>query len=220
MVFLPVSGVDCWQADAPASASISSTDNRTCFPFTLRFLSPSIQSRGLMITYYHYHNNVLLLSPANMVQQMTWQCHCISARMAITSWCRRYHMIRDTQQRDAIREALIDAGRPLSVDELFDSARSRVAGLGIATVYRTLKALQTEGQAVQVDLPGQPPRWEVTPSGHHHHFLCRTCDRVFEIYGCPEDVEQLLPTGYVLEKHDILLSGQCDACAGKANAPR
>jgi Fur family ferric uptake transcriptional regulator len=115
-------------------------------------------------------------------------------------------MIRDTQQREAIREALVDAGRPLSVDELFKLAQNKVAGLGIATVYRNLKALQLEGQIVQVDLPGQPPRWEIAAASHHHHFLCRTCNK------------QLLPEGYILEKHDILLHGQCDACTGKANA--
>jgi Fur family ferric uptake transcriptional regulator len=122
-------------------------------------------------------------------------------------------MIRETQQREAIREALVDAGRPLSVDELFKLAQNKVAGLGIATVYRNLKALQLKGQIVQVALPGQPPRWEVAPLSHHHHFLCRTCNRLFEIHGCPDDIKQLLPKGYILEKHDILLHGQCDACA-------
>lgn len=121
-------------------------------------------------------------------------------------------MSRVTQQRDAIRKALVNAGRPLSVNEVFEFAQSEVAGLGIATVYRNLKALQLEGRIVQVDLPGQPPRWEVAPESHHHHFLCRTCHKLFEIQGCLEDLKYLLPEGYTLEAHDILLRGQCDAC--------
>lgn len=129
-------------------------------------------------------------------------------------------MIRDTQQRDAIREALVDAGRPLSVDELFKLAQSKVAGLGIATVYRNLKALQLEGQIAQVDLPGQPPRWEVAPATHHHHFLCRTCNRLFEVCDCPEDLPRILPEGYTLEEHDILLRGLCDTCSEKAGSRR
>jgi Fur family ferric uptake transcriptional regulator len=123
--------------------------------------------------------------------------------------------MKRTTQRDAICEALVDAGRPLSVDELFKLAQNKVEGLGIATVYRNLKALQTEGRIAQVELPGQPPRWEVAPASHHHHFLCRTCDRLFEINDCPRDIKRLLPKGYTLEKHDILLFGQCDTCAGK-----
>ncbi len=129
-------------------------------------------------------------------------------------------MKRDTQQRDAIRQALIDAARPLSVDELFQTARNNVEGLGIATVYRYLKALLSEGEIAQVDLPGQPPRWEIAPVNHHHHFLCSTCDKLFEINGCPEDINRLLPKGYTLEKHDILLHGQCDVCSGKASPGR
>ncbi|MFH1383185.1 MAG: transcriptional repressor [Chloroflexota bacterium] len=126
-------------------------------------------------------------------------------------------MVRATQQRKTIHKVLVKYGRPLSVNEILELARSEVTRLGIATVYRNLKVLQSEGQIAPVDLPGQPPRWEIAPAGHHHHFLCRTCDRLFEIYGCPADIKQLLPKGYVLEKHDILLQGQCEACAGKAN---
>lgn len=121
-------------------------------------------------------------------------------------------MVRTTQQRKAIYNALVEYGRPLSVNEILELARSEVARLGVATVYRNLKVLQEEGQVVQVDVPGQPPRWEIAPEGHHHHFLCNTCDKLFEIHGCPEGIKQLLPEGYTLEEHDILLRGQCNTC--------
>lgn len=121
-------------------------------------------------------------------------------------------MRKGTQQQEAIRKALIDAGRPLSVDEVLRLARGEVAGLGIATVYRNLKALQLQGQIAAVDLPGQPPRWEMAPGGHHHHFLCRTCNKLFEVQDCPRGLASLLPEGCVLEAHDILLRGLCSAC--------
>ncbi len=125
-------------------------------------------------------------------------------------------MRRDTQQRNAIRKALVNAGRPLSVNELLKLAHHEVARLGIATVYRNLRALQLQGQVEPVSLPGQSPRWEVVTATHHHHFLCRTCDRLFEVNGCLDSMRQLLPEGYTLEEHDILLRGQCDTCAGRA----
>jgi Fur family ferric uptake transcriptional regulator len=125
-------------------------------------------------------------------------------------------MSRRTQQRDAIRKALVGAGRPLSVDELFELAQNEVARLGIATVYRNLKALQEEGQVIHVDLPGQPSRWEITPEDHHHHFLCNTCNKLFEIHGCPEGLINLLPKGYTMTEHEIILRGQCDVCTRRA----
>jgi len=126
-------------------------------------------------------------------------------------------MIRITQQRDAIRQVMFKVGRPLSPQEIFALAQREVPGLGIATEYRTLKSLIEEGGVVAVDLPGQPPRWEITPESHHHHFLCNTCDKLYEINACPEDLQHLLPEGYTLEEHDILLRGRCSTCVRKAD---
>jgi Fur family ferric uptake transcriptional regulator len=123
-------------------------------------------------------------------------------------------MERDTRQRQAIYNALVKAGRPLAVNELFLAAKTDIAGLGIATVYRNLKSLLSENRIKQVDLPGEPPRWELLPGDHHHHFLCRTCNKLFEVYNCPDDLQRLLPEGYTLEEHDILLRGQCNMCSG------
>jgi Fur family ferric uptake transcriptional regulator len=124
-------------------------------------------------------------------------------------------MTKITQQRDAIRQVLQEAGRPLSIQEVFAMAHLKVSGLGIATVYRNLKSLREQGWIVAVDLPGQPARWELAPESHHHHFLCNTCDKLFEINACPEDFQRLLPEGYTLEEHDLLLRGQCDRCLEK-----
>jgi Fur family ferric uptake transcriptional regulator len=120
---------------------------------------------------------------------------------------------RDTKQRRAIREALVDAGHPLSPKELHEAAQSQVRGLGIATVYRNIRLLQDEGEVVPVELPGEPPRYELSGKEHHHHFHCRICDRVFEVEGCPGDLSRITPKGFKLEDHEFVLYGRCDACA-------
>ena len=40
---------------------------------------------------------------------------------------------RRTPQRDAVRDAIQEAARPLGPNEILDAARRRVPGLGIAT---------------------------------------------------------------------------------------
>jgi Fur family ferric uptake transcriptional regulator len=72
--------------------------------------------------------------------------------------------------------------------------------------------MRAEGDIVSVDLPGHAPRWELGPQRHHHHFLCLSCDRLFEVPGCLGGLRRLLPEGYTLEEHDILLRGRCKAC--------
>lgn len=120
---------------------------------------------------------------------------------------------RDTQQRRAIRSAIDESGRPLSPREVLAAAQRHLPGLGIATVYRTLKSWLEDGSLAQVDLPGEPPRYEATGKQHHHHFHCRACDRVYELEGCPDGLKSLTPAGFSLESHEVVLYGRCAACA-------
>ncbi len=121
-------------------------------------------------------------------------------------------MYRETRQRRAIRRALKDAGHPLSPTELLEAAREHVSSLGIATVYRNLKSLQAEGRIVPVELPGEPARYEMAGKDHHHHFHCRKCDKVYEVEGCPGNLNSVTPTGFELENHEFVLYGLCDVC--------
>ena len=121
-------------------------------------------------------------------------------------------MERDTQQRRAIRAAIEDAARPLTPQEVLEAARSQSPGLGLATVYRTLRSGVEGGWLQQVDLPGEAPRYEPTGKQHHHHFHCRRCDRVYEIEGCPEGLRGLTPPGFSLEEHEVVLYGRCAEC--------
>lgn len=122
-------------------------------------------------------------------------------------------MSRKTQQRAAIRSAFENADRPLSPAEVLEVAQAAVPGIGIATIYRNVKALVEEAWLAEVPLPGSPSRYEVAGKHHHHHFRCRLCDRVYDVDACPPDLRALTPRGFRLEGHDITLFGRCAACA-------
>ncbi len=119
---------------------------------------------------------------------------------------------RTTRQRTAIRAVIEQAGVPLSPREILDAAKHECEGLGLATVYRTLKVLTDEGAILPVDIPGESPRFELAGKGHHHHFSCRGCGKVFELEGCCGHFTELTPRGFVLEGHELTLYGKCDAC--------
>ncbi|MDX2193926.1 MAG: transcriptional repressor [Gemmatimonadales bacterium] len=120
---------------------------------------------------------------------------------------------RNTRQRDAIRLAFQTAGRPLNAQEAHDLAARTVTGIGIATIYRNIKTFVDEGELAVVELPGEPPRYEVTGLAHHHHFRCSACDKVFDIPGCPGKLQSLLPAGYQLDSHEVYFRGRCPSCA-------
>ena len=122
---------------------------------------------------------------------------------------------RQTKQMQAIREAFVEAARPLSIDELHELAARDITSLGQRTVYRAVRKLEDAGEIVSVPVPGSADRYELASaaSTHHHHFHCTGCDRYFDIHGCPGGLNKLVPEGFTLEHHDLTLSGLCASCA-------
>jgi len=120
---------------------------------------------------------------------------------------------RKTKQRDALREIFERSDRPLSVDELFETASKRIGGLGVATVYRAIGALLDSGWIQTVEIPGEPTRYERSNKGHHHHFQCERCERVFDVGGCLENLRKLAPPKFRVKEHTVTLYGICSACA-------
>ncbi len=125
---------------------------------------------------------------------------------------------RDTRQRRAIHDAIAQAGVPLAPREILRAAGAHISGLGLATVYRTLKKLADAGVVTQVDIPGQPPRFELAGKHHHHHFHCRACGKVYEVEGCCGHFDDHTPHGFQLEGHEVLLFGRCAACINNTPA--
>lgn len=120
---------------------------------------------------------------------------------------------RKTKQRDALQEVFERTQRPLSVGELLDAAGKHVDGLGVATVYRAVGALLESGWINSVDIPGEPTRYERSNKGHHHHFQCEKCDRLFDIAGCLENLRRLAPPKFRVREHAVTLYGLCAACS-------
>lgn len=120
---------------------------------------------------------------------------------------------RSTRQRSAIEEVIERAGRPLAPAEVLELARARTPSLSLATVYRSLRRLLDEERIIAVEMPGAPARYEPASLSHHHHFRCDRCDRVYDVEGCPGNLAGLLPRGFRLRDHEILLLGTCATCA-------
>ncbi len=128
-------------------------------------------------------------------------------------------MRRDTRQRRILRQVLEQADRPLSPQEILEASQGLLPGLGIATVYRNVKAMVEEGTLQAVELPGEGLRYELAGKLHHHHFHCRGCGKVYEVEGCPGDLGPLAPPEFRVESHMIVLYGRCADCT-PANCPQ
>ena len=109
-------------------------------------------------------------------------------------------------------EVFQQSGRPLSPEELHEEAAKEIPGIGIATIYRNIKSLVEGGVLKTVEIPGESSRYELADLGHHHHFQCNDCQKVFDIHGCPGDMKSLVPPGFEVDSHNITLYGSCPDC--------
>lgn len=122
---------------------------------------------------------------------------------------------RNTRQRDTIVEVIRDSEGPLTVPEIVERAQKQVPGLGVATVYRTLKLLGDAGQVQTVILPSGETRYESAQLGHHHHFHCRVCETVYDMETCLVRVPEsrTVDHGFIVESHELTCYGVCRNCA-------
>ena len=123
--------------------------------------------------------------------------------------------MRNTRQKQAIRDAFERAGRPLSTEEVHGEATRASRGLGMATVYRSIRSLLEDGWLSVVEVPGRSPLYEMAGKGHHHHFSCSACGRVYELEGCAS-VDAKLPRGFTVAGHELTFYGTCATCTAKA----
>src|SRR5580765_1409034 len=98
---------------------------------------------------------------------------------------------KHSSKRDRILTIFLQQEGHVSADDLFDLVRREAAGIGRATVYRTLQWMVDAGIARKVDFGEGRSRYE--PSyGHprHFHLICTTCHSSSEFLS--SDVESLL----------------------------
>jgi Fur family ferric uptake transcriptional regulator len=129
------------------------------------------------------------------------------------------HDGRYTGSRRDLIQALAEAGRPLTVDEIVErSPRQRPS-----SVYRNLAVFEAEGVVRRLAGVGDLARFELTEAlvGHHHHLACQTCGAMTDVH-LPHDLELLLDEalsriarteGFTLSAHELDAVGVCQACS-------
>ncbi|OPZ26422.1 MAG: Zinc-specific metallo-regulatory protein [Lentisphaerae bacterium ADurb.BinA184] len=127
------------------------------------------------------------------------------------------HGLRTTAPRRALFALL--AGHPQGITVAEAIVAMRDAGIGQATVYRTLGLFETIGIIYCVHGADGRHRFIPWRPGHMHALVCRVCGQAVEFDACGLQVlERLLAseTGYEIEGHHVEVFGRCPACRTRA----
>ncbi len=121
--------------------------------------------------------------------------------------------------RRAVIELLAGEQCCLGAQEIAERLRASGQRVGVASVYRALDLLSAEGLVQKVDVGGRGALYEpvVPGGGHHHHAVCDRCGTLtpFEDPGLERAIDRLAGRlGHRVEAHDVLIRGECEACAG------
>jgi len=125
--------------------------------------------------------------------------------------------LRNGGARRAVIDLLAEQNCCLTAQEIFDRLRASGRRVGIASVYRVLELLTSEGLLHRIDLGSGISRFEPvhTGGGHHHHLVCDSCGKVeaFEDPGLETAIHRVeASSGYAVAGHDVVLHGACGDC--------
>ncbi len=127
-------------------------------------------------------------------------------------------------KRDRIVQLFLRQEGHVSADDLFEHVRREAAGIGRATVYRTLQWMVDAGIARKVDFGEGRSRFE--PSyrhPRHFHLICNTCHSSSEFLS--SDVESLMEEiagarNFAATQSVVQIYGTCEQCrTGKEIPP-
>lgn len=129
---------------------------------------------------------------------------------------------RWTPQRRAIIASLWRNVRHPSADEVFASARRRLARISRATVYNTLEALVQAGQ-IRV-IPDARGRRRYDPNTEaHHHLHCILCTAIVDLPAGDLTPPRLVGgsgRGFRILGQRVEILGHCPQCAGRKDRLR
>ncbi|MDR1017965.1 MAG: transcriptional repressor [Lachnospiraceae bacterium] len=112
----------------------------------------------------------------------------------------------------------------LSADDLFEIINKIDSDIGIATVYRNLKALSDADLIEKISLDEGHLRYELSKkigeskTHHHHHLICTNCRKVISFHeDLLGEIENTIEkeTGFHVVDHDLKFYGLCKECQEK-----
>ena len=128
-------------------------------------------------------------------------------------------MARLSTQRQAILQLINQSNHHWDAEEIARALSDAGQGMGIATVYRGLAALEAASliDSIQVD---NKKRYERANKAHHDHLVCHQCGNIEEFTNTQiEALQQQIceQQKFHMTGHQLMIVGICESCqqAGK-----
>lgn len=126
-----------------------------------------------------------------------------------------------SKQREQILDIFLKTEKHPTISDLYELARKKNSKIGLATVYRTMRAICDAGLAREADFGDGVMRFEHNYQHQHHdHLVCLKCGRVIEVTS--PKIEKLQESlvkkhNFIATRHRLEIFGTCRACKRTKN---
>jgi len=126
-------------------------------------------------------------------------------------------MAKLTTQRQTILDHINSSNQHWNAVDLAHDLALRGHKIGIATVFRGLAALETEGLISSMQLKDKKC-YERANKAHHDHMVCTSCGTIEEFSN--DTIETLQEAaaadkGFDMTGHQLVIFGRCTSCNQK-----
>lgn len=122
---------------------------------------------------------------------------------------------RKSASREAIREILERAGRPISAGDILARLDRRKRTFNKTTIYRELEAMKRMGRVREVFFRNDTALFEVAGE-HHHHLVCVSCGDIRAVTlreSFVREAEKMsMREHFSILDHSLEFFGLCTAC--------
>ena len=135
----------------------------------------------------------------------------------------RRHGYKLTPQRRAAIHAITSSQDHLTPAAVFEKVNQGHPGIGLVTIYRTLKLLAELDLICELHTGDNRPSYTASTPQHHHHLICSGCGKVVD-FTSTSTVRHGLSTlearlsnesGFRIDDHVLEFSGLCRGCQEK-----
>lgn len=126
-------------------------------------------------------------------------------------------MVKHSRQRDAIMENLCSRFDHPTAEDIYFSLKPEMPALSLATVYRNLAQLESDGKILRIE-SGTTKRFDGN-TNLHYHLSCLGCGGVYDVFmdndcGLCQKASEVFDGKIV--SHSVLFTGYCSSCSKQA----
>ena len=119
---------------------------------------------------------------------------------------------RKSKNREVIYEVLASTKSHPDAEWVYANAKEKLPDMGIATVYRNLKALVESGKIMEIESIDGIVHYDANMMPHSH-FICEGCGAISDVDIPFVSYNIIEKDGYAVKRGKIVLYGVCPKCA-------